>query len=90
LQAACAGRVRFVAEGFADRRYQPDGTLVPRNQPDAFIHDPAEAVEQLERLLAAGAVETVCVHGDNPAAVAFVRALRQALAARGHDLAPFT
>lgn len=87
LAAACTGRVRFVAEGFADRRYGADGSLVPRDQPGAFVADPEEAVAQAERLLTAGVVETICVHGDNAEAVAFVRALRAGLTARGHELA---
>src|SRR5262245_53052306 len=37
LEAACASTGGFVAEGFADRRYQPDGSLVPRGRPDAFV-----------------------------------------------------
>jgi UPF0271 protein len=83
LQAVCGNRVPFVAEGFADRRYLPDGSLVPRSRPDAFVEDPAEAVRQAETLLRERGVRTLCVHGDNPQAVAFVRALRAALAARG-------
>src|SRR5947209_6919034 len=51
LGAACAGRCPFVAEGFADRRYLPDGALVPRSRPDAFVADPAEAVRQAGALL---------------------------------------
>lgn len=89
LEVLSAGRCPFVAEGFADRRYQPDGALVPRGRPDAFVHDPAEAVRQVEWLLRERGVRTVCVHGDNPEALAFVRALRAALAAAGHRLAPF-
>ncbi len=46
LEALCAGRCPFVAEGFADRRYLPDGSLVPRSRPDAFVHDADEAVRQ--------------------------------------------
>jgi len=82
LEAAAAGRVPFIAEGFADRRYQADGSLVPRSRPDAFVTDPAEAAEQVERLLARG-VRTLCVHGDNPQAVAFLRRLREILVQRG-------
>jgi UPF0271 protein len=89
LQAASAGRCPFVAEGFADRRYLPDGALVPRSRPDAFVHDAAEAVQQAERLVASAGVRTLCVHGDNPQALAFVRALREALAARGISIKPF-
>src|SRR5262249_17290390 len=70
LEALSAGRVPFVAEGFADRRYMPDGSLVPRSRPDAFVEDPDEAVRQAEWLLREKGVRTLCVHGDNPQALA--------------------
>lgn len=79
----------FVAEGFADRRYRPDGTLVPRTEPDAFVHDPKDAVAQVEWLVREKGVRTVCVHGDNPDAVAFAAAVRTALKAAGFTLAAF-
>lgn len=72
---------KFVAEGFADRRYRPDGSLVPREQADAFIEEPAEAVKQALWLLSERGVKTLCVHGDNPKALEFVRALRGELLA---------
>jgi UPF0271 protein len=83
LEALSAGHCPFVAEGFADRRYQPDGSLVPRSRPDAFVEDPTEAVRQAERLLREQGVRTLCVHGDNPEALAFVRELRAALLRQG-------
>jgi UPF0271 protein len=89
LETLCSGRCRFVAEGFADRRYQPNGSLVPRHQPDAFVADPSEAVRQVSWLLRERGVETICVHGDNAQALGFVRALRQALTAAGHSIRPF-
>lgn len=90
LEAACRERAHpFVREGYADRRYRADGTLVPRTADDAFVHDPVEAVEQVERLIREHAVRTICVHGDNPEAVAFARAVRAALLARGFALVPF-
>jgi UPF0271 protein len=89
LQALSAGRCKFVAEGFADRRYQPDGSLVPRTEPNAFIEDPVEAVRQVEWLCREKGVRTICVHGDNPKALAFVRALREALTRRGTALRAF-
>jgi UPF0271 protein len=89
LEALAAGRVPFVAEGFADRRYRPDGSLVPRTEPDAFVEDPDEAVRQAETLLRARGVKTLCVHGDNPRALAFVRSLREALRRQGFALVPF-
>ncbi len=84
-----AGRCHFVAEGFADRRYQPDGTLVPRDRPDAFVDNLAEAVGQVEWLVTVKGVRTVCVHGDNPHAVAYVRELRAALLRQGITLQAF-
>ena len=90
LEAACAGRCGFVAEGFADRRYQPDGSLVPRSRPDAFVEGPDEAVRQAERLLRERKVRTLCVHGDNAQAVQFVRALRAALERQGIAVRKFT
>jgi UPF0271 protein len=90
LEAQSAGRCPFVPEGFADRRYQPDGSLVPRSRPDAFVEGPQEAVRQVEWLIRQRGVRTICVHGDNPQAVAFVRQLREALTAAGHQLTAFT
>jgi UPF0271 protein len=89
LEALSAGRCPFVAEGFADRRYLPDGSLVPRSSPEAFVHDPAEAVRQAEELLREKGVQTLCVHGDNPEAVAFVRALREEFTRRGITIRAF-
>ena len=83
--------LKIAHEVFADRNYLADGTLVPRTRPDAFVHDPDEAASRVLRMLRDGKVlsidgtdvdlrvETICVHGDNPAAVEFARALRAAL-----------
>ena len=89
LEALSAGRVPFIAEGFADRRYRPDGTLLQRSQPDAFVEDPAQAVRQVEWLVRERGVRTVCVHGDNPLALAFVRQLRAVLTGTGVTLEAF-
>lgn len=67
-------------EGFADRGYGEDGRLLPREQPGALIREPAAAVAQLRRLQAQG-VQTVCVHGDSPGALAIAQALAAALRA---------
>jgi UPF0271 protein len=69
-----------MGEGFADRRYEPDGTLRNRKFPDALITDPAEAAAQAVRLARSGAAQTICVHGDTPGAVAILKACREALA----------
>ena len=83
--------LQTASEVFADRNYLPDGSLVPRSRPDAFVHDPVEAADRIIRILIEGKVRavdgtdvsvtgnTVCVHGDNPQAVAFVRKLRERL-----------
>ena len=89
LEALSVGRCPFVREGFADRSYLPDGSLVPRTRPDAFVADPAEAVHQAKWLLRERGVRTLCVHGDNPQAVEFVRELREALRAQGIAIRKF-
>lgn len=69
-----------IAEGFADRAYEPDGTLRPRHLPGAVISDPNAAAEQAAALAAGGRVETICVHSDSPRAVEILRAIRARLA----------
>jgi PAS domain S-box-containing protein len=69
----------FAREGFADRAVRPDGTLVPRTDPGALLTDPADAVERVRGLVEGRSVDTVCVHGDTPGAVAIARAVRAAL-----------
>jgi len=73
-QAARALGLVFAKEGFADRGVQQDGSLVPRGQPGALIHDSAVAASRAQALL--GRVDTICVHGDTPNAVAIARAVR--------------
>ncbi|MCC6305077.1 MAG: LamB/YcsF family protein [Rhodobacteraceae bacterium] len=92
--------LRPIAEIYADRAYAPDFTLAARGLPGAVIHDPAVAVARVLAMLRAGAIlaegggrlpaaiESVCVHGDNPAAVAMARQLRAGLGAEGFTLAP--
>lgn len=78
--AALAHQLRYAREGFADRTVRPDGTLVPRSEPDALITDPARAAERA--LAIAGGVDTICVHADTPNALLIARAVRSALGAR--------
>lgn len=89
MQALAELRCRFISEGFADRRYLPDGTLVPRSRPDAMVTDVTEAVRQAEWLIQERGVRSLCVHGDNPHALDFVRQLRGQLQERGHTLRAF-
>jgi 5-oxoprolinase (ATP-hydrolysing) subunit A len=84
-----ACRWPFIPEGFADRRYRPDGSLVPRSETGALLTDVNEVVKQVRWLTGRKKVRTICVHGDNPEAVAFVKAVREALLARGFTLKPF-
>ncbi len=68
-----------VGEAFADRSYEPDGTLRSRKLPGALITDPQAAARQAVRLAAAGNAQTICVHGDTPGAVEILKACRAAL-----------
>lgn len=90
--------LRTASEAFADRTYQPDGTLTPRRQPDALIHDDARAVDQAIRLVTEGKVrsqngndiemriDTICIHGDGPNALPFARLIRSRLEESGIDV----
>jgi 5-oxoprolinase (ATP-hydrolysing) subunit A len=78
-------------EVFADRTYQPDGTLTPRTKENALIHDTQIAINRVIRMIKEGKVaavdgadvkikaDTVCIHGDSPKALEFVTELKQAL-----------
>ena len=89
LALAAEAELPTVPEGFADRAYQPDGSLVPRGEPGAVLDDPAAAAEQAVRLAAAGRVRSLCVHGDSPGAVAIAAAVRAALDDAGVTVAAF-
>ncbi|WP_300643811.1 5-oxoprolinase subunit PxpA [Nocardioides sp.] len=71
-------------EGFPDRGYAEDGRLLPRDRPGAVLED-AEAIA-FRAVELAGTVDSVCVHGDHPGAVAHTRAVREALEAAGLGL----
>jgi UPF0271 protein len=75
--------LRFVAEGFADRRYRADGSLVPRSEPGAVIEDPIEVESQTISLVEGGRVETICLHGDDPQASNLADRIRSALSGAG-------
>jgi UPF0271 protein len=72
----------FLREGFADRRYAPDGRLVPRGMPGAILRDPRLAGAQARRLVRRGRVDALCVHSDTPGGVAIARAVRRAIGPR--------
>jgi 5-oxoprolinase (ATP-hydrolysing) subunit A len=81
-RAARQAGVDFYREGFADRLLMPDGSLAPRAHPGAVL-PPHEAAEQALRLARAGRIDTICIHGDTPAAGAVAAAVRAALAGAG-------
>ncbi len=83
--AAAAGE-QAVLEGFADRAYGADGKLVDRALPGAVL-DPRAALGQAVAL--AGRVDTLCVHGDTPGAVALALAVRRAVEAAGVEVRAF-
>jgi UPF0271 protein len=87
-RAAEAAGLPAIAEGFADRAYAPDGTLVPRSQPGAVLED-REAIARHVVELAGGAVRSICVPGDSPGAVDAARGARAALEAAGLRLEAF-
>ncbi|TSA10682.1 MAG: LamB/YcsF family protein [Betaproteobacteria bacterium] len=95
MALAAAQGVKAIAEVFADRGYEDDGTLAPRDAPGGMIEDAAISVAQALGMVEEGVVVsrhgsrvpvtagTMCLHGDQPGAMAFAQALRQAFSARG-------
>ncbi len=99
-RAAIAREVQLAREVFADRNYLPDGSLVPRDRPEALLHDAETAANRVFGMLRDNTVpaidgtilpveaDTICVHGDTPGAVEFARELRLALHQMGVVVAP--
>ncbi|NMO49612.1 LamB/YcsF family protein [Actinoplanes sp. TBRC 11911] len=95
LRLAADKGLRTVREAFADRGYRNDGTLVPRSDEGAVLHDPVVVAARMARLVTEGTLvatdgttlmvqaESICVHGDSPGAVAMARAVGDALRAQG-------
>ncbi|SFI57172.1 UPF0271 protein [Microbacterium saccharophilum] len=94
-RAAESRGLPFRREAFLDRGYRADGSLVPRGEPGALLHDPDAVAARAVRLVREGVVEaadgtlvrvdavSLCVHGDTAGAVAMARAVRAALDAAG-------
>jgi UPF0271 protein len=94
-------RVPLAREAFVDRNYEPDGSLTPRSRPDALLSDPVVCADRAARMVLDGVVEardgsiielqpdSLCIHGDGPAALALLRATRDRLAQSGVTIAPF-
>jgi UPF0271 protein len=99
-QAEAAG-IQVVAEAYADRGYEADGSLTGRGRPGAVLTDPGKVAERALRMVTTGLVtsadgpdirvsaRSLCVHGDTPGAVALARAVRDRLEGSGVRLAPF-
>ncbi|MEH1014846.1 5-oxoprolinase subunit PxpA [Micromonospora sp. CPCC 206060] len=100
-QLAAGAGLRVVAEGFADRSYQPNGMLVPRSAPGALLTDPAAVAAQAVHMATRGTVtavdgstipcpvESICLHGDTPGAVHAAELVRAALVEAGVGLTAF-
>ncbi|RVU55589.1 LamB/YcsF family protein [Anaerosphaera multitolerans] len=92
--------LRISEEVFADRGYNPDGTLVNRSLPGAFVKDPKEAIPRVIKMIKEGKVvaangeemdikaDSICVHGDNPKAIEFVKEIKEGLLEAGIEIAP--
>jgi len=99
-RAARQRGLRVGIVGIADRAYQDDGTLLPRSQPGAVLHDPAQIAERTVRMVLDGVIETVSgkdiavaadtvlLHGDNPVAVELARRIRRELVDAGVEIKP--
>jgi 5-oxoprolinase (ATP-hydrolysing) subunit A len=100
--AAEAAGLPVVIEAFCDRGYRPDGSLVPRDQPGAVLHEAAAIADRALAMVTVGEVAAVggspvavrpaslCVHGDTPGAAAIARAVRERLTGAGVRLAAFS
>lgn len=93
--------LKLIREVFADRGYLDDLRLVPRNEPDALLRDPAAIKAHIRNIVSTGTiatrsgakvrvpVDTICIHSDSPGAADIARAVRRELEAAGITLAPF-
>lgn len=100
VQAAKEVGVRFVEEVYADRVYNPDGTLQSRKIAGSVIHDPEKAARQALTMVREGYVvahdgtkvrvkpETLCVHGDTPTAISILQKIREELKKASIEIRP--
>ena len=98
IDAAKEVGLKAASEVFADRAYNDDGTLVSRKLPGAVIKDKELAIRRVVRMVKEGKVESIngkdisiqadsiCVHGDNPKALEFVRNIRETLQSEGVEI----
>jgi UPF0271 protein len=91
IQTMRAAGLCALEEGFADRRYCADGSLVKRGTPGALIEDEATMLAQVASFTGTTPqvhVDTICVHGDGPHALRFVTLIRERLLRDGIEVAP--
>ena len=100
-RAADRAGLRPAREIYADRTYADSFNLAPRSRPGTVIHDAAVACSRVLEMVTEGRltsesgkvlrveIDSICVHGDNPASVEMARGIRCALEAEGWNLAPF-
>ena len=81
LHATPSNGLKAAREGFADRAYRDDGTLVPRSEPGAVIHDPTDVLARVVPMARRFDIDTICVHGDTPGAAQLALRIRAALEA---------
>ncbi len=86
-QLAERAGLRTVREGFADRGYREDGTLIPRTDPGAVLSDDEQIARQVDRLVET--VDSICLHSDTPGAAHIARLVRDRLDGKGHAVAAF-
>jgi UPF0271 protein len=101
-RAGVALELRIAREVYADRTYQDDGQLTPRKLPGAVLHDAdfaarrvlqmveEQAVRSVNGVRIPAKIDTICVHGDNPAAVGMARAVRDRLEQAGVTIRPLS
>jgi UPF0271 protein len=83
-EIAKRAEVMLLREGFADRAYRPNGTLVDRSDPGAVLHDPEEVKAQVLRI--APVCDSICLHGDTPDALAFAELVTKTLRDAGYEV----
>jgi 5-oxoprolinase (ATP-hydrolysing) subunit A len=87
IEAGVEAGLQVAAEGFPDRGYNPDGTLMSRSLPGSLIESPEEVARHAVELIQTMRLETLCLHGDHPNAAENARMLREALEKNGVEIA---
>ena len=94
LGDAAGGRgehgIEGVAEGFADRAYRADGTLVPRSEPGAVLDEPTRSLAQRRRARGQRPLPLALLHSDTPGAAELAVAVRNRLIGAGFEVRPFS